>query len=158
MMGGMSSPERRAMSNATGKPGFFSEIGKALAAGWKAADAPANSKPKSKPAPKLQFGYFELDGKTLNHQSVAYPVKGARATVETAASAKTRMTATRVVGGAIVLGPLGALLGGMAKKDESKIFLVVEMADGTVITDRAQARHETTARRFAGAVNTAASR
>ncbi|MCJ0906225.1 hypothetical protein [Rhodococcus sp. ARC_M6] len=146
------------MINAAKSPGFFSEMGKAFTSGWKAADNPPNATPKAKLEPKLAFGFFTLQGKSLTHQAVTYPVKGARATVESAASAKTRMTATRVVGGAIVLGPLGALLGGMAKKDQSKIFLIVEMADGTVITDRAQARHEAVARRFAGAINTAASR
>jgi|GEM_PF-6493564 len=146
------------MSNAGKSPGFFSEMGKAFATGWKAESNPPNARPKPKPEKSLAFGFFVLEGETLTHQKVAYPVRGARATVESAASAKSRMTATRVVGGAVVLGPLGAILGGMAKKDKSKIFLVVEMADGTVFTDQAQARHEATARRFAGAINTAASR
>ncbi|MBM4574847.1 hypothetical protein GS896_27705 [Rhodococcus hoagii] len=49
-----------------------------------------------------------------------YPVAGSVTTFENGAAASSRISATRVAAGAVVLGPLGALLGGMAKKDTSR--------------------------------------
>jgi len=39
-----------------------------------------------------------------------------------------RMTATRIGAGAILAGPVGAIIGGMAKKDRSKTYIVVAHA------------------------------
>lgn len=86
-----------------------------------------------------------------------YPIEGAKATMETGAQAASRMTATRVAAGAIVLGPLGALLGGMAKKDMSKLFVVIELGDGRTVTAEVKAKHEAKVRRFVTAVNEAGS-
>lgn len=104
------------------------------------------------------FAGFRLDGDFLNYGSDRRRVKGAKASVEAGAAARSRMTATRVIGGAAILGPLGAILGGLAKKDESKVFLIIEMSDGTVFTEEVKGRHEGAARQFAGVVNTQASR
>ncbi len=41
-----------------------------------------------------------------------------------------RMTATRIGAGAILAGPVGAIIGGMAKKDRSKTYIVVAHAGG----------------------------
>lgn len=104
------------------------------------------------------FAGFRLDGELLSYGSERRRINGARASVEAGASARSRITATRVIGGAAILGPLGAILGGLAKKDESKVFLIIEMGDGTVFTEEVKGRHEGAARKFAGVINTAASR
>lgn len=106
----------------------------------------------------VKFSGFELTATHLVYKSDRRSVSGAKATVEAGASARTRMTATRVIGGAAILGPLGAILGGLAKKDESKVFLIVEMKDGTVYTEEVHGRKESEARNFAGMVNTNGSR
>jgi hypothetical protein len=85
-----------------------------------------------------------------------YPVAGATARFESAAAAQSRMTATRVVTGAVILGPLGAILGGMAKKNTTAMYIVVELADGTVLTDEAKAKDEAQIRAFVDSVNKAA--
>lgn len=103
-----------------------------------------------------RFAGFTTDGEFLSYGSDRRRIKGARATVEAGAAARSRMTATRVIGGAAILGPLGAILGGLAKKDESKVFLIVEMQDGTVFTEEVKGRHEGAARQFAGLINTQA--
>jgi hypothetical protein len=106
----------------------------------------------------VKFSGFELTETHLSYKSDRRLVSGTKATVEAGASARTRMTATRVLGGAAILGPLGAVLGGLAKKDESKVFLIVEMRDGTVYTEEVRGRNEAEARKFAGMVNTFGSR
>ncbi|WP_032384701.1 hypothetical protein [Rhodococcoides fascians] len=106
----------------------------------------------------VKFSEFELTDSHLTYKRDRRSVSGAKATVEAGASARTRMTATRVLGGAAVLGPLGAIIGGLAKKDESKVFLIVEMRDGTVYTEEVHGRKESEARKFAGMVNTFGSR
>lgn len=62
-----------------------------------------------------------------------YPREGARATLETGAGESSRITATRVATGAVLAGPVGAIIGAMAKKDTTKIHVIVELADGTVL-------------------------
>ena len=106
----------------------------------------------------VKFSGFELTTTHLAYKSDRRTIAGAKATVEAGASARARMTATRVIGGAAILGPLGAILGGLAKKDESKVFLIVEMKDGTVYTEEVHGRKESEARKFAGMVNTYGSR
>lgn len=41
-----------------------------------------------------------------------------------------RMTVTRIGAGALLAGPVGALIGGMAKKDLSKTFALMSTPDG----------------------------
>ena len=84
-----------------------------------------------------------------------FPVAGAHVIVEHGATAGSRITATRVAAGAVLLGPVGAILGGMAKKDRSKIYIVATLADGTVVSSDAPASCETVAREFAQAANRA---
>jgi hypothetical protein len=110
-------------------------------------------------APKpLRFGGFTLTGEMLEFDGSRRQVRGSTAVIESAATAKNRMTATRVVGGFALFGPLGAVIGGMSKKDLSRIFVIVTLADGTVWTDEIKGKKESDARQFIGAVNTAASR
>ena len=58
----------------------------------------------------------------------AHPVAGVRAWVETAGQLDRRLSLTRTGVGAVALGPLGAVLGAIAKKrvDDRQLFLVVE--------------------------------
>ena len=65
--------------------------------------------------------------------------------MKTGASAH-RMTATRIGAGALVLGPLGAILGGMSKKDKTKIYVIIELADGAILSMDAKAKEEPKAR------------
>lgn len=109
-------------------------------------------------APKpVKFGSFTLSGQMLQFNSDRRQVRNASAVIESASAARSRMTATRVVGGFALLGPLGAVIGGMSKKDLSRIFVIVTLNDGTVWTEEVKGRKEPEARQFVGAVNTAAS-
>lgn len=84
-----------------------------------------------------------------------YPVAGSKASFESGAAATSRITATRVLTGAVILGPLGAILGGMAKKDTSRMFLIVEAANGDIVTTEAKAKDEAKVREFVTKANQA---
>ena len=82
--------------------------------------------------------------------------KGANAYFENGANVGSRVTATRVVAGAVLLGPLGAVLGGIAKKDRNKLYVIVECADGTVLSTDLPAKDETKVREFVNKINACA--
>lgn len=84
------------------------------------------------------------------------PVAGATAEFDSGATKK-NMTATRVLGGAVLFGPAGAIVGGMLKKDRSKVYVVIDIPGrGSVVLD-APAKDEKAAREFAAKVNAAGS-
>jgi hypothetical protein len=78
------------------------------------------------------FKSVRLDRDVISYrdrdQLERYPVAGVTATVETAGDLGRRMSATRTVGGGLLLGPLGAVLGAVAKKktDDRQVFLLIE--------------------------------
>jgi len=81
----------------------------------------------------VKFGGMKIADNYIAYEGKRYPRAGAKAIMDTGAAAQKRMTATRVVGGALVLGPLGAILGGLAKKRTGMIFLTVDLPDGTCL-------------------------
>lgn len=90
----------------------------------------------------------------------SWPVAGASCTVESGASSS-RMTLTRVGAGAVVLGPVGAILGGLAKKDRSRVYVVLTVPGdgehpGEVFSFDVPVKDEKDAREFASKVNAAA--
>ncbi|WP_328711062.1 DUF2510 domain-containing protein [Nocardia salmonicida] len=101
------------------------------------------------------FGAFRIKENELKHYWRSFPIEGATATVESAGIARSRITATRVIGGGAMLGGVGAIIGALARKDKSSIFLTVELADGTVIVEECPVSRERAARRFAARLSTA---
>lgn len=81
-------------------------------------------------------------------------VASCHATVDTAGSVRDRATLTRVLGGAVVAGPVGAIVGGLLRKrvDERQVLLVVagDRYDWVV---EVPARLLGEAHRFAGRLN-----
>lgn len=95
------------------------------------------------------FGALRIRNDHLTYRGQSFPVEGATARIESAGIAKTRMTATRVIGGTALLGGVGAVVGALGRKDTSTIFLTVELSDGTVIVEECPLSREGDARRFA---------
>lgn len=83
-------------------------------------------------------------------------VIGAHVEVESGADQSGRTTLTRVLGGAVIAGPVGAVVGGMFKKDETKVYATVTFADGEVAIIEAPAKDERELREFTERVNAAA--
>lgn len=121
------------------------------------------------PVPSFQTVRFDRD--TISYRERVrrdrHPIAGVRATIETAGELGRRMSATRTVGGGLLLGPVGAVLGAVAKKktDDRQVFLLVEGPDfawavevnlaSGVGAKSANDRTVKKARTFAAAVTTA---
>ena len=81
------------------------------------------------------------------------PVVGAVAEYEPGSAVGGRTTLTRVAAGAIVAGPIGAILGGMFKKDTSKGYVSVTFPDGDVVVVDGPLSDEPKMRQFVQRVN-----
>ncbi|ANS29390.1 hypothetical protein R1CP_23610 [Rhodococcus opacus] len=101
---------------------------------------------------------LSIKSDTLAYKGQTFPIAGAKATIESAGIAQSRMTATRVIGGAALFGGTGAVIGAVGRKDKSKIFLTIELADGTVLVEEFPVKKEGDARRFVAQFNTTAAR
>lgn len=85
------------------------------------------------------------------------PVVGAEAEYEPGNVLNPRMRGRRVVAGAIIAGPVGAIIGGMLKKDPSRGYVTVIFADGQATSFDAPMQDEPKLKAFVAAVNAAAS-
>ena len=103
---------------------------------------------------KGQYHYFPTNAFKMVHKSVV----GADAEFESGASVGGRTTLGRVAAGAIVAGPIGAIVGGMFKKDRAKVYVTTTFADGEVVILEGPAKDESQIRDFASKVNAAANR
>ena len=84
---------------------------------------------------------------------VKKPVAGAVAEYESGTDAGERTTLTRVAAGAIIAGPVGAIVGGMFKKDRTKGYVTVTFSDGEVIVIDGPLKDESKMREFTQKVN-----
>lgn len=80
---------------------------------------------------------------------------GAEGVFESGA-ASSRVTATRVVAGAVIAGPLGVLVGALAKKDRTKVFAILQFGDGEQVIVEGPLKDEAKLRRFVHLFNQAA--
>lgn len=81
------------------------------------------------------------------------PVAGAVAEYEPGSALDGRTTLTRVAAGAIIAGPVGAILGGMFKKDTSKGYVSVTFPNGDVVALEGPLSEEPKMREFVKRVN-----
>lgn len=102
-----------------------------------------------------QFG-VELGDGTLSYSGRTQPLAGCHAYVDTVGAVRDRATLTRVVGGAVVAGPVGAIVGGLLRKrvDEREFYLFITGEQDWVIPIRQSLAAQ--ARSFAAGLNTAA--
>lgn len=91
-------------------------------------------------------------------KSVKKHIGGAVAEDESGADVGGRTTLTRVAAGAIIAGPIGAIVGGLFKKDRNKCYVTITFPDGDVVVIDGPAKHESKLRDFAAKANTAGQR
>lgn len=82
------------------------------------------------------------------------PIAGATAEFESGADKK-RITGTRVITGAVLFGPVGAVAGGALRKNKTKCYVTITFADGDVVIIESPIKDEPRARKFAAKVNAA---
>ena len=101
------------------------------------------------------FGDLVLDGNTIYCQGQAVPLGRARAELVDGDAARSRMTATRIAAGAVIAGPVGALIGGLAKKQTGRIYVLVTTDDGRVLSGDGPGKETGKAASFVAKVNAA---
>lgn len=85
---------------------------------------------------------------------ITKPMAGAVATFESGAD-RGRPTLTRIGAGAIIAGPVGAIAGGLFKKNKSKCYVTIVFPDGDTAIIDAPVKDETKLRKFAAEANLA---
>ncbi|WP_324642418.1 DUF2510 domain-containing protein [Pseudarthrobacter sp. LT1] len=105
------------------------------------------------------FQEYSLVGRELQKQAgrgllppKTWPVAECEATVDTGAAISARVTATRVAAGAMLFGKTGAVVGAIAKKDRTKVYLQITTPD-EVILKEVRGLDEGKARQFANKLN-----
>ena len=96
---------------------------------------------------------FVSNGKFMA-SGVSRPVAGAVAEFETGGQ-QTSTTLSRVAGGAIIAGPVGAIVGGMFKKNKSRVYVTVTFPDGQVAVLDGPVKDEKELRAYARVVTSA---
>ncbi|MBB1023336.1 MULTISPECIES: hypothetical protein [unclassified Dietzia] len=95
---------------------------------------PLNGQFMSVPGILDVFGDIVLDEHAIYFQGRACRLEGSHAELVDANAARSRVTATRVAAGAVIAGPVGALVGGMAKKKTGEVYVMVTASDGRVLS------------------------
>lgn len=93
-----------------------------------------------------------VDDGWLSVPGLSRSVAGAVAEFESGADQK-RTTLTRVAAGAIVAGPAGAIVGGLFRKDQSRVYVTISFPDGDVAVIDGPTKDERQLREFARVVN-----
>ena len=110
------------------------------------------------PDAPLPFNGWRIDGRKLRGDGQEFDLAGAQVEFEAGANAGSRITATRVVTGGVLFGPIGAVAGGLLRKNRNKVYIVITFADGSSGLIEAPAKKETQARKFANHLQSVANR
>ncbi|SMX91228.1 MULTISPECIES: hypothetical protein [unclassified Brevibacterium] len=97
----------------------------------------------------VAFNGWKVDGRKLRGEGQEFDLIGAKVEFEAGANAGSRITAARVVTGGVLFGPIGAVAGGLLRKNRNKVYIVISFTDGSTGLIEAPAKKETDARKFA---------
>lgn len=100
------------------------------------------------------FRGITLSGRTLRKGTKSWPVGECEIVIDAGANVGSRVTATRVATGALLAGPAGALIGSIAKKDRSAVYMTVITPDD-MFFEQVSGLDEAKAREFATKVKRA---
>lgn len=104
--------------------------------------------------PSGNFGGYKLREGVLKGGGKSVSVQGAEAEATQGAPSQ-RSTLTRMGAGALIAGPIGFVVGAVARKNTSKCYVTIEVPDGVVIIE-AKANEYPEAVAFANAINRSA--
>lgn len=100
------------------------------------------------------FRGVTLSGRTLSRGLKSWPASECEVVIETGANVSARVTATRVSAGAMLAGSTGILIGAIAKKDRSAVYMTVITPDDMFL-EKVSGLDEVKARDFATKVKRA---
>ena len=104
------------------------------------------------------YGYFVIisgdDGPRLAYKGTKYPLTGATATIEASLTQGSHTTAGRVIAGTLLAGPIGPIVGAVAKKSDAHLYVTVTLTDGTQVQGTFPAKQEAKARELVDNINT----
>jgi hypothetical protein len=123
---------------------------KDVVAGFREINAAYDDGKKS----NASFRGIVLGGRTIWKGGKSWPASECDIVIDTGANVGSRVTATRVAAGALLAGPAGALIGSIAKKDRSTIYLTLITPDDMFI-EQVSGLDEAKAREFANKVKRA---
>ena len=86
------------------------------------------------------------------------PVSGLNAEFESGSDVGGRTTLTRVAAGAIIAGPIGAVVGGLFKKDRNRAYVTMTFPDGDIVIVDGPAKDELKLKQFAIKANAISAR
>jgi hypothetical protein len=94
------------------------------------------------------FRGLTLSGRTLSKGFRSWPASECEIVIDTGANVSSRVTGTRVAAGALLAGTTGALIGAIAKKDRSAVYMTVVTPDDMFL-EKVSGLDEVKARDFA---------
>jgi len=104
------------------------------------------------------YGDFTIisgdEGPRLLHAGTHVLTPGTTATVEASLAQGSHTTAGRVIAGTLLAGPIGTIVGAVAKKSDAHLYVTVTLADGTQVQGTFPSKHEAKARRLVDNINT----
>lgn len=95
-----------------------------------------------------------LSGRTLSKGNKSWSASECEIVIDTGANVSARVTGTRVAAGALLAGTTGALIGSIAKKDRSAVYMTVTTPDDMFL-EKVSGLDEVKAREFATKVKRA---
>jgi hypothetical protein len=101
------------------------------------------------------LGNMALTADKVRYAFKSFPVAGAVAELDTVDAPAPQATLGRIAAGAVIAGPVGAIIGGMLKKDRSKGYISVTLSDGNIFLAEFPAARVSDARRFVALINEA---
>jgi len=110
--------------------------------------------PRASRLPSADFGGYKLRDGVLKGGGKSVSVQGAEAEATQGAPSQ-RSTFTRMGAGALIAGPIGFVVGAVARKNTSKCYVTIAVPDGVVVIE-SKAKEFPDAVRFADAVNRSA--
>ncbi len=101
--------------------------------------------------PSAEFGGYKLRDGVLKSGGKSVSVQGAEAEATQGAPSQ-RSTLTRMGAGALIAGPIGFVVGAVARKNTSKCYVTIGVPDGVVVIE-SKAKEFPDAVRFTDVVN-----
>ena len=96
-----------------------------------------------------------LTADKIRYQLKTFSVVGASAVLDTIDEPAPSVSVGRIAAGAVIAGPVGAIIGGILKKDRSKGYIQITLADGTMLVSEFPSAKVSDARKLIALINEA---